>query len=206
MSDSKEKYFNIFNQINDLNEEMFSKEHNNWISKRRGLLKENKNNEYYSFCEYILEEKIRIESIAVDIILNRFGINQYEIQEMMEDIPQKDLIELQEQLTQKQKLQNNGNINPNSISNEKIIEAFKEYLKIKAELDNESKNMQQQFMTYSEEGNMKFVLRQEINKYFIDDILFNSFEIDFSQLMMIVNSRQLFTNPEISEEYQKIIQ
>ena len=196
----------IFKQINELSEEMFSKEHTNWILKRRELLRENKKIEYNSFCENILGEKMRIESIAADMILNRLGMSQIELQGMMENIPQKDFMELQQQMMQKQQLQNNGNKNPDSISNEKIIEAFKEFLKIKAELDNESKNMQQFMNDYSEEAKMQFFLRLEINKYIIDDNLYNSFEIDFSQLMMIINSRQLFTNSEISSEYQKLIQ
>ena len=38
------------------------------------------------------------------------------------------------------------------------------------------------------------------------DYLNNSFEIDFSSLMMLINSRQIYTNPEISSDYQRLMQ
>ena len=46
---------------------------------------------------------------------------------------------------------------------------------------------------------------ETLNKYMIDDYLFNLYELDFSTLMMLINSRQLFSNPEISADYQKLM-
>merc|ERR1711957_929703 len=70
----------IFKQINELSEEMFLKENPKWIQTRRSLLKENKKTEYNSFCENILSEKMRIESQSAEMILNKLGMSQIELQ------------------------------------------------------------------------------------------------------------------------------
>lgn len=195
----------IFKQINELSEEMFKKENPEWIEKRRNLLKDNKKPEYNSFCENILAEKMRIESMAAEMILNKLGMSQIELQGMMEKIPQHEFMILQQQMMQKQQ---GANItkSPESFVNEDVIKAFKEFLKLKTEMDNESKNMSQFMNDHSEEARMQFFLKLEINKYMIDDYLFNLFELDFSTLMMLINSRGLATNPEISDDYQKLMQ
>ena len=194
----------IFKQINELSEEMFLKENTNWIAERRTLLKDNKKPEYKSYCENILSEKMRIESQAADMILQKLGMSQFELQVMMEKIPQKEFMELQQQMVQKQQ-QNSTNKSQDKFTNEEIIKAFKEFLKLKNEMDKESKNMNQFMNDQSEEARMQFFLKLEINKYMIDDYLSNLYELDFSQLMKLINSRYLFDNPEISAEYSKLM-
>ena len=61
----------IFKQINKLSEEMFLEENPNWIAERRTLLKDNKKLEYNSYCQNVLANKIRIESQAADMILQK---------------------------------------------------------------------------------------------------------------------------------------
>ena len=195
----------IFRQINELSEEMFLKDNPNWILERRTLLKDNKKPEYNSFCENILSEKMRVESQAAEMILQKLGMSQFELQSMMEKIPQKDFMELQQQMAQKQQ-QNSTGKSAEKFTDEEIIKAFKEFLKLKVDMDNESKNMSQFMNDQSEEARMQFFLKLEINKYMIDDYLTNLHDVDFSMLMMLVNSRQLFNNPQISADYHKLMQ
>lgn len=195
----------VFKQINELSEEMFTKDHPNWILDRRALLKDNKKAEYNSYCENILSEKMRIESQAAEMILNKLGMSQVELQGMLEKIPQHEFMAFQQQIMEKQQLKSK-NKSPENFTNEEIIKAFKEFLKLKTEMDNESRNMSQFMGDHSEEARMQFFLKLEINKYLIDDYLSNLYEMDFSTLIMLINSRQLFTNPEIAEDYQKLMQ
>ena len=183
---------------------MFLKEHPNWISNRRTLLKDNKKVDYNSFCENILSEKMRIESQSAEMILNKLGMNQVELQTMMEKIPQAEFMQLQQQMMQKQQ-QSTSTKSPESFEDNDVIKAFKKFLLLKTDMDNESKNMQSFMNDQSEEAKMQFFLKLEINKYQIDDYLFNLYELDFSTLMMLINSRGLFSNPEISQDYQKLM-
>jgi hypothetical protein len=194
----------VFKQINELSEEMFLKENPDWISKRRTLLKDNKKVDYNSFCENILSEKMRIESQSAEMILNKLGMNQVELQTMMEKIPQAEFMQLQQQMMQKQQ-QSTSTKSPESFEDNDVIKAFKKFLLLKTDMDNESKNMQSFMNDQSEEAKMQFFLKLEINKYQIDDYLFNLYELDFSTLMMLINSRGLFSNPEISQDYQKLM-
>jgi hypothetical protein len=194
----------VFKQINELSEEMFNKEFSDWIIKRKQLLKENKKAEYNLYCESILGEKMRIESIAADVILQKLNLTQYDLQSMMEKIPQKEFMELQQQMIQKQ--QNADKRNPDLYSNEVIIKAFKEFLNLKNALDNESKNIAQFMNDPSEEMKINFFVKLEINKFMIDDHLTNLFDLDFSMLLMLINSRQLYENPEIARDYSKLMQ
>ena len=194
----------VFKQINELSEEMFLKDYPTWIQNRRSLLKDNKKQEYNSFCENILSEKMRIESQSAEMILNKLGMSQIELQGMMEKIPQQEFMALQQQMMQKQQL-NTSTKSPESFQDDDVIKAFKKFLILKTDMDNESKNMQQFMNDQSEEAKMQFFLKLEINKYQIDDYLFNLYELDFSTLMMLINSRQLFSNPEISADYQKLM-
>lgn len=195
----------IFKQINELSEEMFTKDYPNWIQIRRNLLKENNKPEYNSYCENILSEKMRIESKAAEMILNKLGMSQLELQSMMEKIPQSEFMLLQQEMVQKSQL-NSSIKNPEKLTDNEVIKAFKEFLKLKNEMDNESRNMAQFMNDPSEEARMMFFIKLEINKYMIDDYLSNLFEIDFSALMMMINTRQLFSNPEIASDYQRLIQ
>ena len=131
-------------------------------------------------------------------------MSQIELQSMMEKIPQNEFMQLQQQMMQKQQLSSSTKA-PESFGDAEIVKAFKEFLKLKTDMDNESKNMQQFMNDQSEEARMQFFLKLEINKYMIDDYLFNLYELDFSTLMMLINSRGLFSNPEISADYQKLM-
>ena len=196
----------VFKQINELSEEMFLKENPIWITTRRSLLKGKENNsEYNSFCENILQEKMRIESQAAEMILNKLGMSQIELQGMMEKIPQNEFMILQQQMMQKQQLSSSIK-SPESYQDEDVIKAFKEFLILKADMDNESKNMSQFMNDQSEEARIQFFLKLEINKYMIDDYLFSLYELDYSTLMVLINSRHLYTNPEISANYQKLME
>jgi hypothetical protein len=113
-------------------------------------------------------------------------------------------MQLQQQMMQKQQ-QSSSTKSPESFEDNDVIKAFKKFLLLKTDMDNESKNMQSFMNDQSEEAKMQFFLKLEINKYQIDDYLFNLYELDFSTLMMLINSRGLFSNPEISQDYQKLM-
>ena len=70
----------IFKQINELSEEMFLSENPNWIKERKAILKENKKAEYNSYCEKILAEKMRVESQASEMILQKLGMAPFWLQ------------------------------------------------------------------------------------------------------------------------------
>jgi hypothetical protein len=193
----------VFRQINELSEEMFLKDYPNWIQIRRNLLKENNKPEYYSYCENILSEKMRIESKAAEMILNKLGMTQIELQTMMEKINQNEYTQLQQEMLQKSQLTIK---NPEKLTNDDVIKAFKEFLHLKNEMDAESRNMGQFMNDPSDEARMMFFIKLEINKYMIDDYLFNLFEIDFSALMMLINTRQLYSDSQIASDYQRLMQ
>lgn len=193
----------IYKQIHALSEDTFKKENPEWLEKRRQLLKDNKKQEYNNYCENILAEKMRLENLSAEIVLNKLGINQIEFQQMMEKIPQNEMMLLQQQMLQSQRYSLDNN---RSYSNEEIIKAFKEFLKIKNQMDSEFKNMGQIMNENSEEARMQYFMKLEINKFMIDDCLLNYCELDFAKMLEIINSRSLFNNPEITEDYRKIMQ
>lgn len=195
----------IFKQINEVSEELFKNQYPEWIQKRRTLLKEKKNTEYNSFCENILSEKMRFESQAAEMTLGRIGMNQMQLQGMMEKIPQQEFMQLQQEMMARQQA-SSTNRRPELFTDDEVIQAFKEFLRLKTDMDNESKQMTQFMNDQSEEARMQFFLKLEINKYMIDDHLSNLYEVDFSTLMMLINSRQLFSRPEIAADYQKLMQ
>ena len=195
----------IFRQINELSEEIFLKENPNWMENRRNLIKDKKISEYNSYCENILSEKMRIESQSAEMILAKLGMSQIELQGMMEKIPQTEFMAIQQEMIQKSQASTLKK-SPESFKDAELIKAFKEFIRLKNELDVESRQMAQFMNDNSEEARMHFFVKMEVNKYKIDDSLFNLFELEFSSLMMLINSRQLFTNPEISEDYQKMMQ
>ncbi len=204
-----EKQFSIlvFRQINELSEDMFKKEHPHWIKERREILNKNKNNsnfEYNSFCENILAEKMRIESMAADMILNKLGMSQMDLQMLMEKVPQQDFMDLQKEMMEKQAL-SVENIETKNISDEKIIEAFKGFVKKKQLLDQETKQLAQFMNDTSEEARMNFFLKLEIQKYTIDDYLFNEFTLDFNTLLRMITERKLDKDPVIENDYRNLL-
>ena len=208
---NSEKDFTIkvFKQINELSEEMFKKEHPNWILQRRQILDKsgdspNGNGEYTSFCENILAEKMRIESTAAELVLQKLGMNQFDLQAMMEKIPQQDFMALQEEMMKKQALSAES-VDVNKISNDAIIKAFKSFLVKKKQLDEETKNLAQFMNDPSEEARMNFFLKLEIHKYMIDDYLFNNFEFDFNMLLQLLTDRKLTTHKEIERDYNNLL-
>jgi len=203
----KEFTLKVFRQINELSEEMFNKEHPNWISQRRMILEKNngKNNaEYTSFCENILAEKMRIESMAAEILLGKLGMSQYDLQMMMERIPQQDFMELQQEMLKKQS-ESVDKIDTAKITNETVIKAFKSFIVKKAELDEETKMFAQFMNDTSEEARMNFFLKLEIHKYQIDDYLYNSYGIDFNVLLNMINTRELTKHREIEADYNNLL-
>ena len=208
-SSEKEFTIKIFKQINELSEEMFKKENPNWILQRRQILEKSSgspssNSEYTSFCENILAEKMRIESTAAEIILQKLGMNQFDLQAMMEKIPQQDFMSLQEEMMKKQAL-SADTVDLNRISNDSIIKAFKSFLVKKKELDEETKNLAQFMNDTSEEARMNFFLKLEIHKYMIDDYLFNNYGFDFNMLMQLLTDRKLTTHKEIERDYNNLL-
>jgi len=206
---ASEKNFTIrvFKQINELSEELFKKDHPNWITERRRILEKSNgsnNSEYTSFCENILAEKMRVESMAADLILQKLGMNQTDLQMMMEKIPQQDFMALQEEMMKKQAL-SSENFDTSKISNENVIKAFKSFHTKKQELDQETRNMAQFMNDTSEEARMNFFLRLEIHKYMIDDFLFNLYGLDFNTLLRLVTERGLTTHKEIEREYNNLL-
>jgi len=208
-SSEKEFTIKIFKQINELSEEMFKKENPNWILQRRQILEKSSgspisNSDYTSFCENILAEKMRIESTAAEIILQKLGMNQFDLQAMMEKIPQQDFMSLQEEMMKKQAL-SADTVDLNKISNDSIIKAFKSFLVKKKELDEETKNLAQFMNDTSEEARMNFFLKLEIHKYMIDDYLFNNYGFDFNMLMQLLTDRKLTTHKEIERDYNNLL-
>jgi hypothetical protein len=208
-SSEKEFTIKIFKQINELSEEMFKKENPNWILQRRQILEKSSgspssNSEYTSFCENILAEKMRIESTAAELVLQKLGMNQFDLQAMMEKIPQQDFMALQEEMMKKQALSGDS-VDLNKISNDSIIKAFKSFLVKKKELDEETKNLAQFMNDTSEEARMNFFLKLEIHKYMIDDYLFNNYGFDFNMLMQLLTDRKLTTHKEIERDYNNLI-
>ena len=204
-----EKDFSIrvFKQINELSEDMFKKEHPNWIIDRRQILQKNNGNsnvEYTTFCENILAEKMRIESIAAEMILGKLGMSQIDLQMLMEKIPQQDFMTLQEEMMKKQALSGDS-IDTTKISNENIIKAFKSFLVKKQELDQETKQYAQFMNDTSEEARMNFFLKLEIQKYMIDDYLMNAYGLDFNTLLQMIPERRLANHPEIEREYNTML-
>lgn len=204
-----EKDFSIrvFKQINELSEDMFKKEHPNWITERRQILEKNNGNsnvEYNSFCENILAEKMRVESMAADMILNKLGMSQMDLQMLMEKIPQQDFMVLQEEMMKKQAL-SGENIDTGKISNETVIKAFKSFLVKKSELDQETRQLAQFMNDTSEEARMNFFLKLEIQKYMIDDYLFNNYKLDFNTLLQMITERRLANHPEIEKDYNNLL-
>ena len=204
-----EKDFSIrvFKQINELSEDMFKKEHPNWITERRQILEKNNGNsnvEYNSFCENILAEKMRVESMAADMILNKLGMSQMDLQMLMEKIPQQDFMVLQEEMMKKQAL-SGDNIDTGKISNETVIKAFKSFLVKKSELDQETRQLAQFMNDTSEEARMNFFLKLEIQKYMIDDYLFNDYKLDFNTLLQMITERRLANHPEIEKDYNNLL-
>ena len=130
-------------------------------------------------------------------------MSQFELQGMMENLTQKESMEMQQQMVQKQQ-EYSANKTLGKFTNEEIIKAFKEFVKLKAEMDEECKNMN--LNDHSEEARMQFYSKLEINKYMIEDYLSNLYDLDFSQLMMLINSRYLFDNPGISADFQILMQ
>jgi len=197
----------VFKQINELSEEMFKKEHPNWIVDRRRILEKNpgsNNSEYTSYCENILAEKMRIESMAADVILQKLGMSQYDLQMMMEKIPQQDFMMLQEEMMKKQAL-SGDQVDTSKISNENIIKAFKSFLVKKNQLDQETKMLAQFMNDTSEEARMNFFLKLEIHKYMIDDFLFNGYGLDFNTLLQLLTERKLTTHSEIERDYNNLL-
>ena len=208
-SSEKEFTIKIFKQINELSEEMFKKENPNWILQRRQILEKSSgspisNSDYTSFCENILAEKMRIESTAAEIILQKLGMNQFDLQAMMEKIPQQDFMSLQEEMMKNQALSADS-VDLNKISNDSIIKAFKSFLVKKKELDEETKNLAQFMNDTSEEARMNFFLKLEIHKYMIDDYLFNNYGFDFNMLMQLLTDRKLTTHKEIERDYNNLL-
>jgi len=208
-SSEKEFTIKIFKQINELSEEMFKKENPNWILQRRQILEKSSgspssNSEYTSFCENILAEKMRIESTAAELVLQKLGMNQFDLQAMMEKIPQQDFMSLQEEMMKKQAL-SADTVDLNRISNDSIIKAFKSFLVKKKELDEETKNLAQFMNDTSEEARMNFFLKLEIHKYMIDDYLFNNYGFDFNMLMQLLTDRKLTTHKEIERDYNNLL-
>lgn len=204
-----EKDFSIrvFKQINELSDDMFKKEHPDWIAKRRRILEKNNGNsnvEYNSFCENILAEKMRIESMAADMILNKLGMSQMDLQMLMEKIPQQDFMVLQEELMKKQSLSGDG-IDTSKITNESVIKAFKSFFLKKNELDQETRQYAQFMNDTSEEARMNFFLKLEIQKYMIDDFLFNAYGLDFNTLLQMITERRLGNHPEIERDYNNLL-
>jgi hypothetical protein len=208
---NSEKDFTIkvFKQINEFSEEMFKKEHPNWIQQRRQILEKSggspsSSSEYTSFCENILAEKMRIESTAAELVLQKLGMNQFDLQAMMERIPQQDFMALQEEIMKKQAL-GSDSVDVAKVSNDAIIKAFKSFLVKKKQLDEETKNLAQFMNDTSEEARMNFFLKLEIHKYMIDDFLFNSYGFDFNMLLQLLTDRKLTTHKEIERDYNNLL-
>jgi len=200
--------FDLFLQINELTEEMFIKENPNWITERRRILDKNQgnigNSEYASYCENMLSEKMRFESLAAQIIMEKLGINQQDLQLMMDKIPQEDFTKLQEEIMKKQHI-DSAIRDLNKISNETIIKAFKGFLIKKNELDQETKMLAQFLNDNSEESKMNFYKKLESHKFMIDDYLFNGFGFDFNMLLNLLNQRKLTLHSEIERDYNNLI-
>ncbi len=208
---NSEKHFTIkvFEQINEVSEEIFKKEYPNWISQRRQILKNSasgfaSNSEYTSFCENILAEKMRIESTAAELILQKMGISQFDLQGMMEKIPQQDFMTLQENMIKKQGLSTDS-VDVAKVSKDDIIRAFKSFMDKKKQLDEETKNFAQFMNDTSEEARMNFFLKLEIHKYMIDDFLLNTHGFDFNMLLQLLTDRKLTTDKEIKSDYDNLI-
>ena len=147
---------------------------------------------------------MRIESMAADMILNKLGMSQMDLQMLMEKVPQQDFMDLQKEMMEKQAL-SVENIETKNISDEKIIEAFKGFVKKKQLLDQETKQLAQFMNDTSEEARMNFFLKLEIQKYTIDDYLFNKFTLDFNTLLRLITERKLDKNPVIENDYTNLL-
>ncbi len=197
----------VFRQINEVSDEIFKKEHPNWITDRRRILEKshgNNNTEYTSFCENILAEKMRIENDASQIVLGKLGMSQYDLQIMMEKIPQEDFMALQEEMLKKQN-ESAGKNDTDSITDQTVIEAFKSFIVKKKQLDEETRMLASFMNDTSEEARMNFFLKLEIHKYQIDDYLYNLYKLDFNNLMSLITLRRLASHREIEADYNNLL-
>ena len=207
LKDSKEKKeieitLKILKQINELCDELFKKEYPDWEFKRRQILKDNNISEYNSFCEYIVSEKMWIESIAAEIILQKLNISQLELQFLMEKIPQHKYFELQKQMLEKTSY---NKPNPEKFNSNTLILAFKKFISKKNEIDNQFKNIIPMINENDEEGKMELYAKMEINKHLIDDYLMIEFDIDAQNLLDLIHIKGLNTNKDIEGEFNNLI-
>jgi len=147
---------------------------------------------------------MRIESTAAELILQKMGISQFDLQGMMEKIPQQDFMTLQENMIKKQGLSTDS-VDVAKVSKDDIIRAFKSFMDKKKQLDEETKNFAQFMNDTSEEARMNFFLKLEIHKYMIDDFLLNTHGFDFNMLLQLLTDRKLTTDKEIKSDYDNLI-
>lgn len=190
-------------QINKLSEEMFQKEFPDYIKSRRDLLRNGRAPEYNAYCEQMLGEKMRVESIAADLALQKLGMTQYDLQALMEKIPQEEFMKMQQEIIMNQHKPNQ--FNPLDFTDEKIIKAFRALMVKKAELDAETRMLASYMTDTSEEARMSFFMKLEIQKYMIDDYLMNEHGIDCSGLLYMIELKRLGTHPDISKEYNLLL-
>ena len=193
---------NAFKQINEVSDELFKKEYPDWIPKRRVLLKENKIADYNAFCEYMLSEKMRIESVAAEVTLQKLGLSQTDFQILMEKIPQTSFYELQKEMLQKQ---SGEKADPAKFSEEIIISAFKTFMVKKNEMDSEFKNLAAYMNDANEEARMGFYLKMEISKYLVDDYLTNEYNLDSHNLLELIHLKGLQTHREIATDLNNLL-
>lgn len=194
---------NVLIQINKLSEEMFQKEFPDYIKNRRDLLRSSKKAEYIAYCEQMLGEKMRVESLAAEIALQKLNMSQYDLQTMMERIPQEDFMKIQQEIIATQQKQNQAN--PYDFTQDKIIKAFKTLMSKKNELDAETRNLAHLMNDTSEEARMNFFIKLEIHKYMIDDHLTNEHGLDCAGLLLMIEQNRLGTHPEIAREYNMLL-
>lgn len=209
----------IYKLINEICEEIMTNDHQNWIIERRNLLKENKHKEYKEFCEKMIRIKLSNESQISEFLLQKLNLSQDELHMMQQKITEKDYGDIQKDLKQHQ-LSKNSEDNRillekkiESYTENEIITAFKEFLKLKNELDKENSGMSELIVgdtgekseEQKEEQKIQFYIKLETYKFIIDDKLLILFEMDFNRLMLLIKFRNLKNHWEIASDYNKLL-